>query len=128
MVVKRICVKENGAAQKGAKKIFLQVAKKCAILFCLGLLPLLVSGCTNRTGGGGGHMTTNYFVYCYVKSAGASRATANGDYVAVLELTELGKQQKTLIIPDNIDGKPVVQIGMSGLGYSYSIARGGKYK
>lgn len=33
-----------------------------------------------------------------------------------------------MVIPNEIDGKPVVQIGMNGLGFSYSISYSSNFK
>lgn len=61
------------------------------------------------------------FYYCYINHAGDSRPRKSGKYIAVLELTEEGKTKETIIIPDEIEGKPVIQIGMTRLGYMYDL-------
>ena len=66
-------------------------------------------------------------IYCYIKSTGDVRSQQSGDYIAVLELTEKGKQKETIVIPDYIDGKPVIQLGMEGLGFSYKLCYYGNY-
>ena len=67
------------------------------------------------------------FKYCYVNTAGSSVIAKDGKYVAVLELTKDGKQKETIIIPDYIDDKPVVQIGMEGIGFSLGIGKRGAH-
>jgi hypothetical protein len=69
----------------------------------------------------GDRMTSDDFVYGYIAKSGASRRAKEGDYVAVLELTDTAKQKKTIIVPDYIDDKPVVQIGMEGIGFSIGL-------
>ena len=64
------------------------------------------------------------FIYTYTNITGAMRTSKKGEYVVILELTDEGKQRDTIIIPEEIDGKPVIQLGMTGLGYSYSPQNG----
>lgn len=66
-------------------------------------------------------------IYCYIPRSGHGRAEQSGDYIAVLELTEKGKQKDTIVIPDYIDGKPVVQLGMQGLGYLDKLSYDSSY-
>lgn len=54
------------------------------------------------------------FMYKYIKSSSAKITYEDGDYVAIYELTEEGKTKETLIIPNEIDDKPVIKIGMPG--------------
>ena len=69
------------------------------------------------------------FIYGYVYDAGDTGLRANGDYVAIVDLTEEGRKKQALFVPDEIDGKPVIKIGnMGGLGYSYSIGSVGNWK
>ena len=78
---------------------------------------------------GGEIMYSGDFGYCYINYSGDSRPRVNGDYVAIVELTTEGSEKETLIVPDEIDGKPVIQIGnMTGIGYSYSINYAGVWK
>ena len=72
-------------------------------------------------------MYNGNFSYGYISYAGAARRSKDGDYVVILELTDDAKTKDTIIVPDEIDGKPVVQIGMGGLGYSYSILYGSTF-
>lgn len=53
------------------------------------------------------------YQYNYIAGPDPVRRLKDGPYVAILGLTESGKEKKTLIIPEEIDGKPVIQIGMS---------------
>ena len=83
-------------------------------------------GCEGE--GEGETMWTDYFVYGCINKAGSKRIVSNGENVVILELTELGKQQERLIIPDYIDNKPVVQIGMVRFGRNTGIKGGARYK
>jgi uncharacterized repeat protein (TIGR02543 family) len=64
------------------------------------------------------------FKYCYINKAGSAVKLKNGKYVAIIGLTKQCKEQSVLVIPDYIDDKPVVQIGMTGIGFSHSISYG----
>ena len=67
------------------------------------------------------------YQYSYVNGPAALRPLKTGSYVAILGLTEEGKQKKTLIIPEEIDGKPVIQVGLHvALVYQYKLS--GNYK
>lgn len=68
---------------------------------------------------------TEDLVYCHVSGAGATNRSKNGEYVAILRLTEVGKTKDVIIIPDEIDGRPVVQIGMRGLTFKEVFGEGG---
>ena len=72
-------------------------------------------------------MTSGDFTYCYVRDADQnSRSTkANGKYIAILELTEKGQQKGTIIIPETIEGKTVILIGMSGLFWTKDLRTSG---
>ena len=54
------------------------------------------------------------FVYTYANGTGASRTSNKGKNVIILELSNEGEQKDTIIIPEEIDGKPVIQLGMAG--------------
>ena len=91
-----------------------QIARGMVIM--LGILAML-TGCT-REEIPEYHGETEYFQYAYVLSTGDSPAMSFaeengkyvGKYVGIGELTELGKQQKELIIPKMIDGMQVIYL------------------
>lgn len=72
-------------------------------------------------------MTYGDFTYCYVRDADQnSRSTkVNGKYIAILELTEEGQQKETIVIPETIEGKTVILIGMSGLFWEKDLRTSG---
>ena len=99
--------------------------KKKIVSIVLAILVLFsFSGCI--FGKAGPKLGYGDFVYCYVDDAKSShrefKEEATG--VNILELTEEGQKKETIIIPENIDGLPVIAIGMSGLGWGYSIKGG----
>lgn len=79
-----------------------------------------LSGCKIE---GARKYSTEDFIYCYIKEPGSSiiGKPESCDYVAILELTEVGKTKDVIIIPEEIDGRPVVQIGAVGFGYRYEL-------
>ena len=84
-------------------------------------------GCSSLAGGE--KMLYEDFIYCYILNSEDSRSRLNGDYVAIVDLTTEGREKETLIVPDEIDGKPVIKIGnMAGIGYKYSINYTGIWK
>lgn len=87
------------------------------------LILMIFSGCDFRN-----NEQTEFesgdFIYTYVNRAGANGMLSEGKYIAILQLSEEGKKKETIIIPEEIDGKPVVQIGMTGMAYSYSTLDG----
>ncbi len=83
--------------------------KKRLISSCLcfmALLMIMVSGCKKE----GKYFIDGDFLYCYINEA-EGRAVDDGKYIAILEVSKQGEQKKTLIIPEEIDGKKVIQIG-----------------
>ncbi len=54
------------------------------------------------------------FLYKYIKSSDAKITYEDGDYVAIYELSTEGLTKDTLIVPDEIDNKPVIKIGLPG--------------
>ena len=68
-------------------------------LLCMVFLSCM-SGC-NREGGESRYQETEYFKYYVYKMDGEERAVIQG-------MTEKGKQQKNIVIPEEIDGKRVV--------------------
>ncbi|MDE7087622.1 MAG: hypothetical protein K2O67_05470 [Clostridia bacterium] len=79
----------------------------------------------------GESMKQGDFVYGYINNdLGSYWLYKEGKNVTVFGLTKEGKQKETLIIPDEIDGKPVVQIGRTAIGpanYVKLRLDGGKY-
>ena len=101
--------------------------KVIALLLCLSFLPIFTScGLVGKAFEEGPTMRTEYFTYCYVTGPGASRPAKaeKGNFVCILELTLLGKKQERLIIPVEIDGRPVIQIGMQGFYWRTTLGRG----
>ena len=74
----------------------------------------------------GPKMTYGDFVYCYVTSADSNRRAKSASNIAILELTKEAEEKETIVIPETIEGKPVILIGMSGLGWSDDMY--GRYK
>ena len=67
------------------------------------------------------------FWYYYVKDAKSNRPVVSGDYIAIVDLTEEANQKDRIIIPETIEGKPVVSVGMSGFMALYDIGAGANY-
>ncbi|MBD5632382.1 MAG: InlB B-repeat-containing protein [Clostridia bacterium] len=74
-----------------------------------GMIACLNSVSTDKVGS---KMQSGDFVYCYLDSSDRTYMAKEGDSVAILEVSNLGKNKKTLIIPEQIDGKDVIQIGL----------------
>ena len=55
-------------------------------------------------------------VYCYVDSADSNFRVHEADYIAILGLSEEGSKKKTIIIPETIEDRPVILIGMERIG------------
>jgi hypothetical protein len=106
----------------GKLKIFVRVT----ILLVVVIVVFLFATCNSAdcSSNKGEIMEFGDFKYCYIDKAGSSVMLKDGKYVAVLELTKQGKDKETIIIPDYIDDKPVVQIGMKGIEFYYSIGYG----
>ncbi len=64
------------------------------------------------------------FEYCYVNSASDNRKRQQGEYVAILGITKSAMQKETIIIPETIENKPVILIGMRGFKWEYDIDDG----
>ena len=67
------------------------------------------------------------FWYCYVTNAKSNRRAISGDYIAIVDLTEEANQKDRIIIPETIEGKPVVSVGMAGFMALYDIGAGANY-
>lgn len=67
------------------------------------------------------------FWYYYVKNAKANRPALSGDYIAIIDLTEEADQKDRIIIPETIEGKPVVSVGMAGFMFMYDIGDSANY-
>ena len=72
-------------------------------------------------------MTYGDFRYCYVWDADQNTRSKNGDCIAILGLTEEGKQKEIIIIPETIEDKPVVLIGMEGMAWGTYLSDGADY-
>ena len=72
--------------------------KKIIGLFSLLSLGFLLTSCSN----GGSTRTSGYFTY---------KIDTKTNELMLIGLSEEGKQQKTIVIPSIIDGKPVARIG-----------------
>ncbi len=72
--------------------------KKIIGLFSLLSLGVLLASCSN----GGSTRTSGYFTY---------KINTKTNELMLIGLSEEGKQQKTIVIPSIIDGKPVARIG-----------------
>jgi uncharacterized repeat protein (TIGR02543 family) len=100
--------------------------KKIGCILLSVVFALSLAGCTLFEQGP--KLEYGDFVYCYVKQAKSDRRTfkkyAKG--INILELTEEGQKKGTIIIPENIDGLPVIAIGMGGLGWGTEF--GGQYQ
>ena len=70
-------------------------------------------------------MTYGDFRYCYVTSADSNFRAHEADYIAILELTEEGRKKETIIIPEMIEDKTVILIGMQGMGWGFSLRESG---
>lgn len=89
-----------------------QIARGMVIM--LGILAML-TGCT-REEIPEYHGETEYFQYAYVWGEGSTGAALinvpdKQCYAGIGELTELGKEQKEIVIPKTIGGKPVKYLG-----------------
>ena len=67
------------------------------------------------------------FWYYYVEDAKSNRPAVSGDYIAIIDLTEEADQKDRIIIPETIEGKPVVSVGMAGFMAGYDIGAGANY-
>lgn len=67
------------------------------------------------------------FWYYYVKDAEDNRPAISGDYIAIIDLTEEADQKDRIIIPETIEGKPVVSVGMAGFMCLYDIGDSANY-
>lgn len=67
------------------------------------------------------------FWYYYVKNTEDNRPAISGDYIAIVDLTEEANQKDRIIIPETIEGKPVVSVGMAGFMALYDIGAGANY-
>ena len=76
----------------------------------------------------GPKMTYGDFVYCYVTSADSNRRAKSASNIAIIGLTKEGQQKETIVIPETIEGKPVILIGMSGLGRQDRLSEGAVYQ
>ena len=65
------------------------------------------------------------FIYSYISSPGSQRTAKNGQYVVVRELTDEGEEKDVIVVPEEIDGKKVVQTGFHAFAVSDMLA--GKY-
>lgn len=67
------------------------------------------------------------FGCCYVRDAQSNRATSKENAVGVNITALVGeaREKETIIIPESIDGLPVIAIGMGGLGWECRL--NGKY-
>ena len=90
-------------------------------------LLLIISGCTDWRNE---HVTfyNEDFVYTYSDVIHTRRARKKGQYVAILALTDEGLQKDTIVVPEKIDGKPVVQLGVSGYIPYFVLAKGNNTK
>ncbi len=97
--------------------------KRIGILIITIISLLGLCGCKDKKFVGDTYEYGDY-VYCYVTKAGATKPAVRGDYIAILELTEEGQKKDVIVIPDEIEGKPVIQIGMEGFGYISDFRKG----
>ena len=67
------------------------------------------------------------FWYYYVKDAETNRPAMSGDYIAIIDLTEEADQKDRIIIPETIEGKPVVSVGMAGFMSLHDIGDSANY-
>ena len=72
-------------------------------------------------------LTSGDFVYCYVNRAGSnyrlSKDRATG--VTILSLAGDAQVKEIIVIPESIDGLPVIAIGMSGMAWGYGLVHDG---
>lgn len=71
------------------------------------------------------------FRYCYVDKVGARYSVKKDKAIGVniLDLVGEAKEKETIVIPETIDGLPVIAIGMEGLGWGTSLKQQGvRYK
>lgn len=63
------------------------------------------------------------FRYCYVSDAESNRSVSKEKAVGIniLGLVEEAREKETIIIPESIDGLPVIAIGMSGIGWTHYL-------
>ena len=66
------------------------------------------------------YMKYEDFCCCYVADAYAKNSITKkyATGVNILELVEEAKEKETIVIPETIDGLPVIAIGMGGLGWT----------
>ena len=60
------------------------------------------------------------FWYCYVRDAQSNRSVTKEKAVGIniTNLVEEAREKETIIIPESIDGLPVIAIGMGGIGWT----------
>lgn len=102
-----------------------QIARGMVIM--LGILAML-TGCT-REEIPEYHGETEYFQYAYVWGEGSTGAALinvpdKQCYAGIGELTELGKEQKEIVIPKTIGGKPVKYLGYYIMTWYYPKNKG----
>ena len=108
---------------------------------CSSIVDYISNGIKNAIGNAIGNALTNIFpsegkapkleygdfVYCYIKDSKNHRPAVSGDYIAIIDLTEEGDKKDRIIIPETIEGKPVILLGMSGYMWAYDIGEGANY-
>lgn len=107
------------------KRIF----KRIVGFFSMVILMISTSGCSDLWGQGP-VLTYGDFYYCYLGNVDsmnrAIKESAKG--IGILGITEVSQKKKTIVIPESIDGLPVIAIGMAGTGGGTSlIVSGAQY-
>ena len=99
--------------------------KKIGCILLSVVFALSLAGCTLFERGP--KLEYGDFVYCYIRDSNHNRPAVSGDYIAIIDLTEEGDKKDRIIIPEIIEGKPVVLAGMGGFQYLYDIGNSANY-
>ena len=73
------------------------------------------------------YMKYEDFWYCYLTNVDSNRPAVSGDYIAIIDLTEEADLKERIIIPETIEGKPVVMVGLAGFMWGYDIGDSANY-
>lgn len=105
--------------------------KNVAIIMAIVSLLTLFSGCIFKRRPDPYEFVSGDFICRYTNSADSIGGEEDGEYVFIMMLTGEGKKKLTLIIPEEINGKPVIKVGhsdgMGMFGFSCGISSG-KYR
>ena len=93
------------------------------ILIFTSLMLIILSGCAlldNCSFNSSEIYASGDVLYCYIDEVGG-RSRIRGKNVAICDLTNKGYEKEIIILPDELDGKPVIQLGHCDFMYQSSI-------